>query len=152
EVGRARNRGARKRGRVDPDEPVRVWATRRPAAGGAARDAERDECNGSREADAHEIRLALLLQSWHRQITIPRLAANLTQVPGRPSEFPSARKTSRHAWPASLRCREKSACPVRLSGRMAAPMIDLVAEICGSRAGLARAQYKIPMNQRSVWA
>jgi hypothetical protein len=40
----------------------------------------------------------------------------------------------RKASPATLRRSEKSACPVSLSGVVAAPMIDLVARICESNA------------------
>jgi len=43
--------------------------------------------------------------------------------------LPIQTQASRHAWPALLRWCKKSACPVRLSGRMATPTIDLVAKI-----------------------
>src|SRR6266545_5543805 len=64
----------------------------------------------------HRRDLALLLQSWHRQITISRFGADPIQRTARPSEFTHARETGRDAWPASLRSGEKSACSVRLSG------------------------------------
>jgi len=56
-----------------------------------------------------DLNIALLPQSWHRQIAISRFGANPTQNTARPPEFTRACETSRDAWQASLRSGEKSA-------------------------------------------
>src|SRR6266508_3718631 len=94
-------------------------------------------------------KLPLLPQSWHRQITICRFGADPTQTTARPSASPRYTKRAATLLSASLRNTEKSACSVSLSGIMAAPTIDLVAEVCGSSAA-ARPSEPAPQTRMAV--